>query len=112
VTILHTVQPSRVLVALAGDLDMTVAAPLREALDELVDRYPDRDLTLDLSEVGFVDSSGLGVMLGRYRRLAARGRQLTLVGVRPSVKTVLKVAGLTQILAVSDLGERLRDGHG
>jgi stage II sporulation protein AA (anti-sigma F factor antagonist) len=111
VTILHTVEPARVLVALAGDLDLTVATPLREALDRLIDRHPDRDLVLDLSEVGFVDSSGLGVMLGRYRRLHERGKTLRLIGVRPPVMTVLKVAGLTQILSISEVSDRVRDGR-
>lgn len=110
-TILHTVQPSRVIVAISGDLDMTVANSLREALDRLIDRYPVRDLVLDLSDVGFIDSSGLGVLLGRYRRLKPRDRTLLLVGVKPPVKAVLAVAGLGQIIPISDAPERLRDGH-
>lgn len=99
-TILHTVQSQRVFVALSGDLDLTTSPPLREALDRLIERYPDRDLVLDLTEVSFIDSSGLGVLLGRYRRLNPRGRELSLVGVKPSIRSVLAVAGLPQIMPV------------
>ncbi len=100
-TIVHSIQGSRILVAVKGDLDLTTAAPLREALDELLDRYADKSLTLDLSDVDFVDSSGLGVILGRYRRMGKR--ILALTGVRPGVKAVLELAGITTILPVADM---------
>ncbi len=101
-TIMHAVQGSHVRVALKGDLDLKTADPLRQALDKLSDHYRDRNLLLDLSEVGFVDSSGLGVILGRYRRLAAQGRTIAIVGVRPQVRAVLELAGIDSIINVSD----------
>ncbi|OLZ12314.1 STAS domain-containing protein [Sulfobacillus thermosulfidooxidans] len=99
-TIVHTIQGNRILVAIHGDLDLTTAAPLREALDELLDRYREKALVLDLSEVEFIDSSGLGVILGRYRRMG--NRPLSLVGVKPSVKAVLELAGITAIISVTE----------
>ncbi len=99
-TIVHTIQGSRILVAVNGDLDLTSAAPLRDALDELIDRYREKSLVLDLADVDFIDSSGLGVILGRFRRMS--GRPLSLVGVRPAVKAVLELAGITSILPVAD----------
>jgi stage II sporulation protein AA (anti-sigma F factor antagonist) len=78
-TIMHSIHGNRILVAVNGDLDLTTAPPLREALDGLLDRYPDKSLAMDLTDVDFVDSSGLGVILGRYRRM--NGRILSLTGV-------------------------------
>jgi stage II sporulation protein AA (anti-sigma F factor antagonist) len=101
-TIVHTVQGSLVRVALKGDLDLKTADPLRDALDKLMDRYRDRNLVLDLSEVGFVDSSGLGVILGRYRRLKEQGRAIALTGVRPQVRSVLELAGVESIINITD----------
>ncbi|WP_053960646.1 STAS domain-containing protein [Sulfobacillus thermosulfidooxidans] len=109
-TIVHTIQGNRILVAIHGDLDLTTAAPLREALDELLDRYREKALVLDLSEVEFIDSSGLGVILGRYRRMG--NRTLSLVGVRPSVKAVLELAGITAIISVTDaVKPAVKDQH-
>ncbi|AUW93624.1 MAG: anti-sigma factor antagonist [Sulfobacillus thermosulfidooxidans] len=99
-TIVHTVQGRRILVAVNGDLDLTSAAPLRDALDELLERYRDKALVLDLSDVEFIDSSGLGVILGRFRKMG--DRPFSLVGVRPSVKAVLELAGITDLLPVTD----------
>lgn len=105
-TIVHVVQGQSIRVALKGDLDLTTAEPLREALDKLVDRYRDKNLVLDLGEVDFVDSSGLGVILGRYRRLAAQSRTIGLVGVKASVRAVLELAGIDSIMSVTDYVRR------
>lgn len=91
-----------VVVRLEGDLDLAVADVLREALDALVAKYPERDLVLDLAGVSFIDSSGLGVILGRHRRLQARGRRLLLAGVGPPVKGILTTAGLGRILPMDE----------
>jgi stage II sporulation protein AA (anti-sigma F factor antagonist) len=98
--VIRTEEP--LVVGLDGELDLSVADVLREALDTLVAKYPDRDLVLDLAQVTFIDSSGLGVILGRYRRLKARGRTLALTGVGPSVKAILTTAGLGQILPMDE----------
>ncbi len=101
-TIIHMLDGQRLVLALNGDLDLTTAKALTAALDELLGHYPLQQVVLDLGEVGFVDSSGLGVILGRYRRLHSAGRELSLVGVRPAVRTVLEVAGIPSIMPVVD----------
>lgn len=101
-TMMHWAEATRIRVAVTGDLDLTTADALRDQLDDLILRYPEKDLILDLKEVAFIDSSGLGVLLGRYRRLRGEGRRLALVGVRPSVRAVLDVAGVTTIVAVAE----------
>lgn len=101
-TIVHAVQGNYVLVGLKGDMDLKTADPLREALDKLIDRYRNKNLVLDLGDVDFVDSSGLGVILGRYRRLQGQGRTISLQGVKPSVKVVLELAGIDSIINVSE----------
>lgn len=95
----YRVEPYLLTVGLEQDLDLASAPDVRAALDTLLDRYPDRDVRLNLDQVSFLDSTGLGVVLGRYRRLAAAGRTLHLVGVRPAVAAVLTVAGVRQIMA-------------
>jgi stage II sporulation protein AA (anti-sigma F factor antagonist) len=105
--ITYRVDPGVVTVQLDRDLDLSTAPDARAALDALLDRYPDHDMVMDLEAVRFVDSSGLGVILGRYRRLAASGRALHLTGVHPAVHAVLTVAGIRQIMSIEGLD---RDG--
>jgi len=64
------------VVALHGELDPNGATALREALIEAIDENPSRHVFVDLEGVDFVDSAGLGVLLGgRERRRRARSRR-------------------------------------
>lgn len=105
-TIVHTVQGRHVTVAVKGDLDLKTAEPLRQALDKITEKYRDHGLVVDLAEVSFVDSSGLGVILGRFRRLSGEGRTMALSGARPQVRVVLDMAGISSIMNVTDYAFR------
>ncbi|WP_003542572.1 anti-sigma F factor antagonist [Desulfotomaculum nigrificans] len=86
------------LVRLGGELDLGVADELRLALDKLLHEKKAKHLILNLSRVTFIDSSGLGVILGRYKRLVQQGGQIILVGAQPPVKRILELSGLLQIM--------------
>ncbi|HUW65188.1 MAG TPA: anti-sigma F factor antagonist [Spirochaetia bacterium] len=93
---------------LTGEMDLQVADHLRSALDSAMGEKGTRYLVLDLSGVSFIDSSGLGVILGRYRRLAQSGGRVSLVGLSPPVKNVLELSGLLRIMReYSSAGEAL-----
>jgi stage II sporulation protein AA (anti-sigma F factor antagonist) len=95
------VEGTRIRVDVTGDMDLGSAAPIREALDGLLTRHPDKDLVINLAGVTFIDSAGLAVLLGRYRRLEARGARLILVGASAPVHGILQVAGLTHLVRSS-----------
>ena len=83
---------------LAGEFDLTAAPLVREQLDGLIDAGMQR-IVIDLRGVRFLDSSGLGVLLGRYRRLSERGGSIYLVtAAEGSVRTVLEMSGVRQVM--------------
>lgn len=86
------------LVRLSGDLDLGVADKLRLALDQQLIDKKIKYLIINLSRVTFVDSSGLGVILGRYKRLTPIGGKVVLAGAQPQVKRILELSGLMQIM--------------
>lgn len=87
-----------VLIArLYGELDMQVTDNLRAALETALDQSGATSIVFDLSNVSFIDSSGLGVILGRYRRIADRGGKMAFVGVEPAVRRVLELSGVLRI---------------
>jgi stage II sporulation protein AA (anti-sigma F factor antagonist) len=92
--------PGVTVVRVVGEVDVRTAPALRTALDRAVEQG-EGDLVLDLSQVGFVDSSGLGVILGRHRRMPP-GRRLVLRSPRPHVRTLLELAGVTRLLPVEE----------
>lgn len=89
-------------VEVGGELDAYTAPKLRTCLEELMDSGRCHDIVIDLSDVAFVDSTGLGVIVGVHRRMRSAGARLCLASPRPSVGAVLEITGLTK--AVSVLG--------
>jgi anti-sigma B factor antagonist len=85
------------LVSVSGELDLYTAERLREAIDEAASVGADTVL-LDLSGVGFVDSTALGVIVQETRRLEGRGVALTLVTDDPRTVRVLEVTGLDRVM--------------
>lgn len=95
-----------VVVALAGELDLYNSEDLRTALHAAAERGPGR-LVIDLTEVEFVDSTTLGVLVEARRRLANR-RGFLLAGAGRDVRRTLEVSGLDRHFAVYDsVGEAL-----
>ena len=76
------IQNNTVWAAISGEVDMRVAPLWRSALDRELAASLARNLTFDFSEVSFVDSSGLGVVLGRYKKVVSRGGHVKIVGAR------------------------------
>lgn len=81
-----------------GELDHHNSAPLRNEIDEYMKRQGCRDLILDLAGVDFMDSAGIGIALGRYKKLAKIGGKLCIAGSSPYIDKVLDMAGVFSII--------------
>lgn len=87
-----------VVLQLSGELDLSTVSMFVEALDELLDGDPVR-IELDMSELSFIDSSGVGAYVTAFRRAQAKGSRLT-VGERSGlVQRVLELSGVEEALS-------------
>jgi len=84
-----------------GRLTLTTAPQLRDAVTDLVDAGRTR-LVVDLGGLEFVDSSGLGALVGGLRTTRAAGGDLRLANAAPQVATVLRLTNLDRVLRVHD----------
>ena len=82
---------------LSGEIDHHAAQTLRNEIDAQVDDRLPELLTLDFSGVTFMDSSGVGLILGRSRRMNALGGRLTVQNPPPSVKKMLDLARIPTV---------------
>ena len=78
-----------------GEIDMYTAPRLRELLIDLVGKGS-YQLVVNLDKVGFLDSTGLGVLVGGLRRVRAHDGSLDLVCTQPRILKILKITGLTE----------------
>lgn len=94
-------QSGPVLVAyLSGEIDHHAAGRLREQIDaRILSASPER-VVLDFGGVGFMDSSGIGLILGRYRLLQDTGGVLAVQGVSAQIAKMLRLSGIGSIITL------------
>lgn len=83
-----------------AELDMASADAFRLAITKALAAYGCRNLWLDFSAVSFIDSSGLGVLLGRYRELQPLGGSIIITRPNEQVYHLLTAAGLHRIMEI------------
>ena len=101
VTIRRSEQPPWTVLTVGGDLDVVGAPDLRQAV---VSAVADgcRRLILDISDLDFVDSFGLGAVVGALKRLRQRGGELALVCPSRRVRRVFEICDLDRIITFHD----------
>ena len=96
--IIFTVTESTLVAELLGELDHHAAEGTREKIDKAMDNYKVSGLIMDFKKVSFMDSSGIGMILGRYRKLGEKGFKIAISGCSPSVRNILNMAGVFSII--------------
>ncbi len=89
-------------IVLPRELDHHVADGIRQEADLLVDTYHIRRVVFDFCKTEFMDSSGIGVILGRYRSMKFSGGQIRAIHVAPRPEQILKMSGLESIIVASE----------
>ena len=88
-------------VYLYGEIDHHSAVDLRRDLDDLIlQRRPHR-LVLDLARIEFMDSAGLGLLMGRYRLLKSIGGVLAISNANERVMKILRLAGMERFFEIA-----------
>jgi anti-sigma B factor antagonist len=87
------------VLAVRGEVDVSTAPELRERLLGLAERGQSVAV-VDLSEVSFVDSTALGVLVSGVKRLRSAGGDLRLVVTQPHINKVFEITGLTEVFRI------------
>lgn len=82
---------------LSGELDHHHTQKLREEIDRSVQKEHPSRLILNFAGVEFMDSSGIGLVLGRYRLMQEREGRLALCAMPPHIRRVMRVAGIANL---------------
>lgn len=88
------------VIKIAGDIDHHSAKPLREEIDTDLYLYRAKTVIMDLGGVDFMDSSGLGLILGRYTKINDLGGRLIIANPDDSVSKILALAGTDKLITI------------
>ena len=86
------------IVNLSGEIDQYAAAQLKEIIDIEVENSPRKNLVFDLKEVTMMDSSGIGLIVGRYKLVSSLGGKLLLCNASETVAKMLKLSGIEKVI--------------
>jgi anti-sigma B factor antagonist len=89
------------VLAVSGEVDVATVPRLREQLHGLV-AQGSTQIVVDLDGVDFLDSTGLGVLVGALKRVRSNDGELSLVCNQPRIRKVFEVTGLTKVFALYD----------
>ena len=89
-------------VKISGELDHHNAAPLRAAVDDEIIAGKICGLVLDLSGLEMMDSSGIGVIMGRCRLMESLGGHLCVSGAKEPIRKIIMLSGLGRLVGICD----------
>ncbi len=92
-------------VYLKGEIDHHSARAIREATDSLIQTNKPKSLRLDFSGVTFMDSSGIGLIMGRYRMMNLYGGSARAVNVPGALERIMNLSGLSALNIIEKRGE-------
>lgn len=90
------------VIRLVGELDHHTAELLRSKVEKTIDEQGIQHILLNLKDLSFMDSSGLGVILGRYKRISQLGGQMIVCSISPNIYRLFELSGMFKILKVVD----------
>ncbi|HOB87261.1 MAG TPA: anti-sigma F factor antagonist [Bacillota bacterium] len=93
------------LVRLKGELDHHSSARLRQEIEEKMQQSGCRNIIFNLEGLTFMDSSGVGLLLGRFRQVREMGGQMAICHVPRTVYKVLEISGIPKIVSMFDREE-------
>ncbi len=80
---------------LEEELDMNSCKLLRNVIDGYIMRYQPKELAIDLSQVKFMDSSGIGLIMGRYNLIKLMDSSMTIINPTNSIKRILELSNIS-----------------
>lgn len=85
---------------LCGEVDHHHAVEIRTCVDELIDRFLPKTVILDFEHVSFCDSSGIAIVLGRYKKMKSLDSDLFLSGLSGQTLTIFQLANIEKIVKI------------
>lgn len=95
------IKGSWLIVLMPEEVDHHSAAILRSRVDAILDHQPVRHVAFDFSRTTFMDSSGIGMIMGRYRKVIQKNGEVRAIHVDDRINRILQLSGIYKIIEIS-----------
>ena len=89
------------------EIDECSVKDIRRRADYEIERFMPREVIFDFDSVSFMDSAGIGMIIGRYKQVQMLGGKTEVTNLSQSVEKILKMSGVLKIIPIIDLEERM-----
>ena len=100
---IYMVSRRNLIISLNAELDHHLADEMREVIDEIIDERGVNRVIIDFSKVGFMDSAGIGLLIGRYKFANMLGARLEISNLTQSVRRIFEMSGILKLIPVTEL---------
>lgn len=90
------------IVKIEGELDHHFATTIRESIEKQISKKNIKNIIFNLEGLSFMDSSGIGVIIGRYKYFEKIGGKTIISNMSPQIERIVKISGLKKIVSVYD----------
>ena len=97
---IYMVTGDRLVISMNAELDHHLADEMRDVIDTIIEERGVRHLIFDFSKISFMDSSGIGVIMGRYRMICLIGGEVWAVHANARIRKILTMSGVTKIMQI------------
>ena len=101
VNILMSIRKNMLFVRLKGELDQAVTEKLKIRISELIDKYEIKYLIFNFEKLNFMDSSGVGFIIGRYSQVKKRNGKIFVCSMNRLIERIFNLSGLKKICGVA-----------
>ena len=95
-------EDKQLIFKLEEDIDEFAVQKIRRKLDNEIERHMPKEIIFDFNNVSFMDSAGIGLILGRYKNVSILGGKLEVVNVNNQVIKILNMSGLSKIIEIKE----------
>lgn len=90
------------LINFTEEIDHHTTEKIRRRADYEIERYVPRKVIFDFNKVSFMDSAGIGLLIGRYKNARSIGAKVELKNVNKSIYKILKMSGITRLIPIKE----------
>lgn len=96
----------RLIFVLEEDIDEYYAQKIRRRIDNEIERYMPKEVLFDFSNVSFMDSAGIGLIIGRYKLINMIGGELKIANVNTQIQKIFEMSGLLRLIPVEQKNKK------
>jgi stage II sporulation protein AA (anti-sigma F factor antagonist) len=98
----HFIEDKILIFEITEELDHHVSDKIRKRADYEIQRFMPKRVIFDFKRVNFMDSAGIGLIIGRYKQAECYGGKLEIINVNEKVKRVFEMSGILKIIPILD----------